>query len=163
MTRINLVRVEDLADQHLFAEWREIKMIAPAAKRSLQTQSVETIIEKISPKYTLNAGHVTFFYNKLPFLKQRFNDLTNELHQRGFNIAPFDFETIDYTLVWLRITQMNWRPTKEDMQVNIDRIAQRLNERPGWYRYYGDVYAPDFFIDRYNQQLLVDAIASPMA
>lgn len=160
MTRINLVRPEDLADQHLFAEWREIKMIVPAAKRSLQTQTLTKVCGKIGPKYTLNAGHVTFFYNKLPFLKGRFGKLTDELLQRGFDITPFDFETPDYTNVWLRISQTTWQPTKADIQVNIERIAQRLNERPDWYRYYGDVYSPDFFIDRYNQQLLVDTLTA---
>ncbi len=160
MTRINLVRPEDLADQHLFAEWREIKMIAPAAKRSLQTQTITKVVEKIGPQYTLNAGHVTFFYNKLPFLKERFGRLTDELLQRGFDITPFDFETPDYTHVWLRISQMTWQPTKTDVQVNIERIATRLNERPNWYRYYGDVYSPDFFIDRYTQQLLVDTLTT---
>lgn len=158
MTRINLVRPEDLADQHLFAEWREIKMIAPAAKRSLNTQLVSEVCEKISSRYTLGAGHVTFFYNKLPFLKERFGRLTEELLQRGFDITPFDFETPEYTHVWLRISQSKWQPTKADIQVNIDRIAQRLNEQPDWYRYYGDVYSPDFFIDRYNQRLLFDTL-----
>jgi len=160
MTRINLVRVEDLADQHLFAEWREIKMIAPAAKRSLLAQPIVKIYNKISPHYTLNTGHVTFFYNKLPFLTDRFEELTNELYHRGFDITPFDFETEDYKLVSDRLSQIpNWQPTKQDIQVNIDRIVQRLNEKPDWYRYYGDMYSPDFFIDRYNQQLLFDTIA----
>ena len=160
MTRINLVYVKDLADQHLFAEWREIKMIAPAATRSLVAQPVVKIYDKISPHYTLNAGHVIFFYNKLLFLKTRFEELTNELYQRGFDITPFNFETEDYKLVSARLSQIpNWQPTKQDIQVNIDRIAQRLNERPSWYRFYGDMYSPDFFIDRYNQQLLFDTIA----
>jgi deoxyribonuclease (pyrimidine dimer) len=159
MTRINLVYAKDLADQHLFAEWREIKMIVPAAKRSLAAQPVVKICQKISPQYTLNAGHVTFFYNKLSFLKDRFEKLTDELHQRGFDISPFDFTTPDYNLIWNNIGQLAWQPTKRDIQVNVDRIAQRLNEKPTWYRYYGDVYAPDFFIDRYNQQLLFDTIA----
>lgn len=160
MTRINLVRPEDLADQHLFAEWREIKMIVPAAKRSLATQSASKIYGKISPHYTLNTGHVTFFYDKLQFLSNRFGDLTDELLQRGFDIAPFLFGNDDFDFVWNKIEQVIWHPTKKDVRVNIDRIAQRLNERPTWYRYYGDVYAPDFFIDRYNSQLLVDAIVA---
>lgn len=159
MTRVNLVHVEDLADQHLFAEWREIKMIVPAAKRSLLAQPVIKIYEKISPKYTLNTGHVTFFYNKLPFLTDRFRKLTDELYQRGFEITPFNFETEDYDFVWGHIEQIPWHPTKDDILVNIERIVQRLNERPDWYRYYGDVYSPDFFADRYQQQLLVDTIA----
>jgi len=159
MTRINLVYPEDLADQHLFAEWREIKMIVPAAKRSLLAQPVVKIYEKISPQYTLNTGHVTFFYNKLSFLKTRFEELTEECLQRGINITLFTFITEDYDFVWNRLGQIEWVPTKRDIQVNIERIAQRLNEKSDWYRYYGDIYAPDFFIDRYNQRLLFDTIA----
>jgi deoxyribonuclease (pyrimidine dimer) len=160
MTRINLVYVKDLADQHLFAEWREIKMIAPAARRSLSSaQTTVQIYGKIGIQYTLNTGHVTFFYNKLSFLENRFAELTDELLQRGFDITPFNFRTADYLFVYNNLTQREWTPTKQDIQVNIDRIAQRLNEKPTWYRYYGDVYAPDFFIDRYNQQLLFDTIA----
>jgi len=159
MTRINLVRVEDLADQHLFAEWREIKMIVPAAKRSLHAQPVAKIYEKICPQYTLNTGHVTFFYNKLAFLKARFDLLTVECYQRGFDITPFEFRTDDYYFVYGSIGQKDWQPTKRDVQVNVERVSQRLNEKPNWYRYYGDVYSPDFFIDRYNQQLLFDTIA----
>lgn len=159
MTRINLVYAKDLADQHLFAEWREIKMIVPAAKKSLLAKPVVKIYENISPRYTLNTGHVTFFYNKLPFLKTRFDELTTECLQRGIDITHFNFNTEDYNFVWDRIGQIEWEPTKRDIQVNIDRISQRLNEKPNWYRYYGDVYSPDFFIDRYNQQLLFDTIA----
>jgi deoxyribonuclease (pyrimidine dimer) len=159
MTRINLVRVEDLADQHLFAEWREIKMIVPAALRSLNARTANEILKSIPSVYTLNIGHVTFFYDKLPFLRNRFEELTDEVLQRGFKITPFDFVTADYDQVHHRLGGKSWSPTKQDIQVNIDRIAQRLNERPSWYRYYGDVYSPDFFIDRYNQQLLFDTIA----
>lgn len=160
MTRINLVNPSDLADQHLFAEWREIKMIAPAANRSLKTRPVSEIVKGISKEYTLNAGHVTFFYDKLTFLYHRFTELTHELIQRGYDIEQFNFCTPIYREVESKIPQRSWLPTQKDTQVNIDRIVQRLNERPTWYRYYGDVYAPDFFIDRYNQQLLVDTIAA---
>ncbi len=160
MTRINLVHPSDLADQHLFSEWREIKRIVPAALRSLKSQSIFEIHEKICSHYTLNIGHVIFFYDKLLFLKNRFNILTDECYQRGFNITPFVFENEDYTQVYNRVGQVSWKPTKADIQVNIDRISQRLNERPDWYRYYGDVYSPDFFIDRYNQQLLIDTLDS---
>lgn len=158
MTRINLVRAQDLSDQHLFAEWREIKMIVPAAKRSLSSVPAVQVYKKISPNYTLNTGHVTFFYNKLVFLSERYSQLTDELLQRNFDITPFDFENRDFEFVWNSLYQVVWQPTKQDIQVNIDRITERLEERPNWYRYYGDVYAPDFFIDRYRQQLLIDTL-----
>lgn len=160
MTRINLVDVRDLADQHLFAEWREIKMIAPAARRSLASKSSRDIGKNIPPAYTLNTGHVTFFYNKLAWLQDRYALLTDEVLQRGYNIDGKELVTEDYLFALNHIDQMHWSPTITDIQCSIDRIAERLQERPNWYRYYGDVFAPDFFIDRYNQRLLFDKLAA---
>jgi deoxyribonuclease (pyrimidine dimer) len=153
MTRINLVKPQDLSDQHLFAEWREIKMIVPSAIRSLKSATGAELAKKISPEYTLNTGHVTYFYNKLSFLKDRFADLTDEVLQRGFDISSFEFENSDYEYVFSKIPQIFWQPTAVDIRVNVERISQRLNERSEWYKYYGDVYSPDFFIDRYQQHL----------
>jgi deoxyribonuclease (pyrimidine dimer) len=156
MTRINLVRPEDLADQHLFAEWRESKMIVPAALRSIKAGTEK---KDISPKYTLNTGHVKFFFNKLYFVRRRFEALGAELILRGYDIKPFDFSNTDYVRAYGQISQdIMWEPTKSEIQINIDRIAQRLNERPDWYRWYGHIMPPSFFIERYNQQLVVDEL-----
>jgi deoxyribonuclease (pyrimidine dimer) len=145
--------VEDLADQHLFAEWREIKMIAPAAVRSLKTRAPGKIVESIPPAYTMNRGHVTFFYNKLEFLKDRLGELTHELLQRDYKITNFDFVTDHYRMAWHEIPQTAWTPTTDDIVVNIARIADRLNQRPSWYRYYGSVKPPEFFTDLYMEKL----------
>lgn len=56
MTRVNLVPVSELANQHLFAEFREIRHIPKALARSLKTQSVEKILKKIPKEFTLNTG-----------------------------------------------------------------------------------------------------------
>lgn len=37
MTRVNLVPVTELADQHLFAEFRELKMVPKSLARSLRS------------------------------------------------------------------------------------------------------------------------------
>ena len=79
MTRINLVPAENLADQHLFAEWREIKMVPAALRRSLRTKTIQSILKSVPSRYTLNTGHVTFFYNKMKFLTDRYEILSNEL------------------------------------------------------------------------------------
>ena len=150
-----MVNVRDLADQHLFAEWREIKMIVPSARRSLTTIPVADITKRISKQYTLNTGHVTFFYNKLQFLLDRYGELTDELLQRGYDIAISDFDNSEYQKIFATIPQIKLTPSSSEIQVSVDRISERLNQRPDWYRYYGDVYAPDFFIDRYNQYFAV--------
>ena len=56
MTRVNLVPVGELANQHAFAEWREIRHIPKALARSLKTQSHEKILKKIPKEFTLNTG-----------------------------------------------------------------------------------------------------------
>ena len=56
MTRVNLVPVSELANQHVMAEWRELKMIPKALARSLKTQSREKIFKKIPKEFTLNTG-----------------------------------------------------------------------------------------------------------
>jgi len=56
MTRINLVPVGELANQHAMAEWREIKMIPRSLARSLKTQSIEKILNKIPKEFCLNTG-----------------------------------------------------------------------------------------------------------
>ena len=52
MTRINMVNVKELTDQHLFAEFREIKMVPKALARSLdairkKTNSEPNVMAKL--------------------------------------------------------------------------------------------------------------------
>jgi hypothetical protein len=65
MTRINVVPAEDLTDQHLMAEYRELPMVLAAARRS-KSEGYEA-----SHAYTLNKGHVKFFYSKKRWLISR--------------------------------------------------------------------------------------------
>jgi deoxyribonuclease (pyrimidine dimer) len=85
MTRINLVPVEELMDQHLFAEFREIKMVPKSLRRSLAARGVEGVLKMIPAQYTLNKGHVSFFYNKGAYLHRRYLELRTELMRRGIN------------------------------------------------------------------------------
>ena len=74
MTRINLVPPSELTDQHLIAEYREIFMVAGSLRRTLLSKNgfQESRVPK---KYTLNKGHVYFFYNKGQYLHKRYLDL----------------------------------------------------------------------------------------
>ena len=83
MTRINIINVEDLTDQHLIAEYREIFMIGPALQRSLNSKNWDP--ESIPDEYCLGKGHVKFFYNKGQYLHKRYLLLINEMKKRGMN------------------------------------------------------------------------------
>ena len=71
MTRINIIAVSELTDQHLIAEYREITMVPAALKRTLNSKAGFSK-NKIPDKFTLNRGHVYFFYDKGLYLDKRY-------------------------------------------------------------------------------------------
>lgn len=135
MTRINSnVDPKKLMDQHLMAEYRELPMVLASLRRSLKTQSEREVLKKIPPRFTLNRGHVLFFYNKLTFLKNRYDRLVNELHNRGYNLdqnRTLDLNGIPSTFF------NDWIATPADDAVLEQRIKEKIAMKPSWYKYYG--------------------------
>jgi deoxyribonuclease (pyrimidine dimer) len=137
MTRVNLVPPKELMDQHLLAEWRELKMVPASLRRSLRTKSIENILRGIPETFTLGRGHVLFFYNKLPYLRIRYRYLVSELLKRGFVLeysGGFSKFVDDLPDEFFEYT---WIPTPEDVAISRARIADRIAMKPTWYRYYG--------------------------
>lgn len=129
MTRINVIPVEELTDQHLMAEYRELPMVMTSARRS------SAVGYKPTDKYTLNKGHVMFFYNKKRYLLNRWLDLIAELYHRGYDIDP-----ASRVVHWNELNkfeQVDWQPDQHAYNINIDRINTRISQRPGWYKYHG--------------------------
>jgi deoxyribonuclease (pyrimidine dimer) len=136
-------------DQHLFAEFREIKMVPKSLARSLAAARKRKHCEAsffydfwgtIPKDFTLNKGHVSFFYDKGVYLSNRYLDLRLELTKRGINFdrtSQLDpdgvFGTLDHNFL------NNYAPTPEALAIIRERIEQRLALRPGFYRYYGKV------------------------
>ena len=145
MTRINLVHAADLADQHLFAEWREIKMVPAALRRSLKTRNIDDILAGIPKRYTLNKGHVTFFFNKMLFLYDRYNELTEELDDRGYKLTYHDPGFIFFRDINETFRQEEWEPSADEIAVNTERILLRIGEKPDWYKYLGIPLTADFY------------------
>ena len=74
MTRINIIEPSELTDQHLIAEYREIFMVGGSLRRTLKSKS-GYMESKVPKKFTLNNGHVYFFYNKGKYLHNRYLQL----------------------------------------------------------------------------------------
>lgn len=86
MTRINaFIPVEDLSNKHLIAEHREIKRIPNHVAKHFSKMS----LTKIPKQFTLNTGHVTFFFDKGKFTYERYVELYTECERRGFNVTYF--------------------------------------------------------------------------
>ena len=88
MTRINLVPPEELSDQHLVAEYREIFMVGSSLQRSLRSPNWEKTKKSIPKQFTLNKGHVKFFYDKGKYLSERYDELIKEMKRRKMSPDP---------------------------------------------------------------------------
>lgn len=135
MTRINAgIEPENLTDQHLMAEYRELPMVPAALRRSLRTKTVEQVLQSIPSEFTLNTGHVKFFYNKLTFLKDRYYRLKYELVKRGYNI---DLERSHGCDGFPAVFYNHYQPTVKGIKIISERIAERIAQKPEFYRHNG--------------------------
>lgn len=134
MTRINVIPVAELTDQHLMAEYRELPMVGSSLKRTLASKAGWNM-SKVPNNYVLGTGHVLFFSNKRNYLLDRYSKLIRELNCRSFNIDPAS-RNIDWT-VFDKVSQVDWQPRIQDVELNKARIKEKISLKPTWYKYYG--------------------------
>jgi deoxyribonuclease (pyrimidine dimer) len=117
MTRINIgIPPKELTNKHLIAEHRELKRIPNVVAKGKYN------LKSVPQEFTLGKGHVSFFYDKLGYLKERYIDLYNECIFRGFQVQS-------YLASWDGVPQelMNsYTPTDKDICIIRERIAERL-------------------------------------
>ena len=132
MTRINLVNPKELSDQHLVAEYREIFMVGSSLQRSIKSKNWLKTKNNIPDEFTLNKGHVTFFYNKGMYLDKRYSLLVKEMKRRGMNPDPKrKFKKSQ----WPKCLYNDWKPKNKDLKIIRKRIEEKINLKPDWYRY----------------------------
>lgn len=133
MVRINLISPEKLADQHLIAEYSEILILLGHVKKYPK-------IKNQPENYCLGPGHISFFKDKLLYLKERHELLKMEMFRRGFK--PEKAIKLDEFNPSLK---NNWKPGKEDHKIIKARIRERIKSKPGFYKYYGKNKSFRFF------------------
>jgi deoxyribonuclease (pyrimidine dimer) len=132
MTRINSdLDPKILKRMHLIAEIREITMVPAALKRSLRTRKSEDILKGIPKKFTLNKGHVSFFFDKQQFLINRFDKLADEMEYRGYNPDRSRKEAFSG---FPNEFYNNWSSTQEDDELVLERINLRISQKPYLYK-----------------------------
>lgn len=121
MTRINVVDPTELCDQHLFAETRELKRIPNMIK------SGKARLDLPRPnRYVLGKGHVSFFYDKLKWLRNRYDALYAECHRRGINATyMFPDDLPEYLC-------NDWTPDENAVKINRERIQLRMPKNARW-------------------------------
>ena len=90
MTRINVIPSALLLDSHLLAELREITRIPNA----ILSGKAKIDFKAIPGRYTLGKGHVIFWYDKLGYIRARYEQLYKEAKKRGFNVT---YKDINYS------------------------------------------------------------------
>jgi len=120
MTRINVaIPPAELTMRHLLAEHREMKRIPNCVSRGRFN------LKNIPKEFTLGKGHVAFFYDKLKYLKDRYEEVYQECLNRGYNITY-------YGNAWDNIPSKlmgNYIPTKRDEIIIRERIKEKLDAK----------------------------------
>jgi len=120
MTRISVaVRGSELCDSHLIKERIEILRIPNAIKSG----KAKVNLSKIPTTFTLGTGHVVFFYNRLKYLHDRYNELTEECIKRNFNVTDYSdaFDGLPGHLY------NNYIEKPNDRKILVERINERLS------------------------------------
>jgi len=131
MTRINIISPSELTDQHLIAEYREIFMVAGSLKRTLNSKN-GFVESKVPNNYTLNSGHVYFFYNKGKYLYKRYSLIMKEMKNRGFK--PDDNRKFPKEIFIENNLFNDWEPNQNDIKLIKKRIKEKIDMKPNWYR-----------------------------
>ena len=131
MTRINIIPVEELMDQHLIAEYREITMVPTSLKRTILSKE-GLKLSKISKNYTLNKGHIYFFYNKGKYLSRRYELLADEMRKRGFK--PNENRKFPVDIFKKNGLFNDWNPSQHEYNIIRERIKTKIDKNSTWYR-----------------------------
>ena len=119
MTRVNVgILPKELSKSLIVSELREIKRIPNCIKRGRFN------LKKIPNQFTLGTGHVSFFYNKIGYLKERYQKLYENARERKINVQDFSdsFENIPEKFMG------SYQETERDREILLERFAERGHE-----------------------------------
>jgi deoxyribonuclease (pyrimidine dimer) len=128
MTRINCIPPEQLCQQHLVAEYRELpRIFNQVVAAVLRGESYNDV--RNPSHYVLGKGHVRFFYPRLGYLAARQISIVAEMKHRGItvNFAPPCRD--DYASIpdkWFG----DWVPDSTAIALNVARITDRMPAKP---------------------------------
>jgi deoxyribonuclease (pyrimidine dimer) len=134
-----------LVDQHLLAEQSEILMIPGVLKRNNWQYKT-----KMPAKYTLGTGHMTFWNNKLLYLRKRHDEIKKEVARRGFKVTILCVDIDDYPKNLVN----DWRPSIEDSLIVRNRITEKMIVKDKLFWRYEGRYIDSAALNVYINQLI---------
>jgi len=136
MTRINVIPVSELSDQHLIAEYHELPRVI---KQQIDTSNAPQC-------FVLGTGHMRWARAHWKYTCDRFCDICAEIEYRGFNMnfAPESlYEYMSGT------SGGEYTVTDIDIQKNRERIREKYNKKPDFYRWTRRE-RPEWLVDSVN-------------
>lgn len=121
MTRINLVPVEELSDQWLIAEYRELPRVLKG----------KINIKDAPDNYVLGNGHMKWARKYNIFTCNRMEQIVKEMHFRGFK-TNFSADLSKYIT---NIEKLDYTPNLDDLQLSKQRLIYKYNKKPYFYRW----------------------------
>jgi len=134
MTRINLsIPVENLTDEHLKAEHREIKRIC----HNYLVRKVKNKFDDIPKHFTLGTGHVLFFIDK-PFMTlRRYQKIHAECKRRNFIVQNYSQNWVDsYGDISNKFWNNQYEVRPEDTKIVLERISGIINKKHNYFWHY---------------------------
>lgn len=126
MTRINLVPVDELSDQHLIREYNELPR---CVKQNIDTSNAPV-------KYLLGTGHMKWAKKHTLYLIRRYSALCYEMCFRGFAVNYPVIDLCDYHAKNTAIENNNdYSPDDADVELSRSRIKEKYLLKPTWYRW----------------------------
>ncbi len=126
MTRINLVPVEELSDQHLIAEYRELPRVIK--------QNID--ISNAPDRYCLGKGHIKWAKKHTIFILYRYGEICDEMKYRGFK---FNYKWSDLAYYAMQHCSYEihnmYSVNNEDIKLSRDRIIEKIQQKPTRYRW----------------------------
>lgn len=131
MTRVNVVPVEELTNAHAFGEYKEIlrpisKVKNALAKYPNKYAFYKAYGKKLPAAYTMGTGHETFFFDKLTYIAERYQQLCEWRKARGYKYTEISIENLLDGLP--SFVLQSYTPTQQALEINRQRIAERLGE-----------------------------------
>lgn len=134
-----------LVDQHLMAEQSEILMIPGVLKKNNWQYKT-----KMPLKYTLGKGHMTFWNNKLLYLRKRHDEIKKEVARRGFKVTDLCVDIDEYPKDLVN----DWRPCIEDSLIVRKRIAEKIIAKENLFWRYEGRYIDSAALTAYINEII---------
>lgn len=133
MTRINIgIAVEDLTDEHLLAEHREIKRVCNRFKGRLEKKK----FDDIPNQFSLGKGHELYFVTRPGSTLLRYNFLHAECLERNFKVEDYSDNWDIYADNDGKFPFSIHQTSDDDRDIIANRIIERITESKKEYFHY---------------------------